>query len=56
VHFRWRVPSEGVRDWGSKLVGVTARLAAVLHCVSTLVQCVGVEPDTIQARWRLAAT
>ena len=42
---------EAIRDWGGKLAGATARLAAVLHCVKyhSLAAMYEIEPDSIQA-------
>jgi len=41
---------EAIRDWGGKLAGATARLAAVLHCAKhSDAMRWGIESDTVQA-------
>jgi dsDNA-binding SOS-regulon protein len=45
---------EMIRDWGAKLAGATARLAAVLHCVEHSGPAGEVEPRTIEAAIKIA--
>lgn len=49
-------PLEAIRDWGAKLAGATARLAAVLHCVQHPDDAMDlrIDADTIRAAIEIA--